>query len=123
MDRILVLSYDLGQQPMVRQVLESVGYEVVTASSDESAIDIFLITKPDLVVLDLCLTGASGEDLCRQIREISKGIPILVLSDSRDVTEVILLLGLGADGYMMKPISALEFLARVKISLRYLKSS
>lgn len=41
MDRILVLSDDLGQQPMVRQVLESAGYEVVTAISDESAIDIF----------------------------------------------------------------------------------
>jgi DNA-binding response OmpR family regulator len=108
---------------MVRQVLEPAGYEVVTASTDESAIDILLITKPCLVVLDLCLNGESGEDLCRQIRQISKATPILVLSDSRDVTEVILLLGLGADDYLMKPFSALEFLARVKASLRYLKSS
>jgi two-component system, OmpR family, response regulator RegX3 len=123
MDRILVLSDDLRQQQMVRQVLEPVGYEVVTASTDESAIDIFLITKPGLVVLDLCLNGESGEELCRQIRQISKATPILVLSDNRDVTEVVLLLELGANDYMMKPFSALEFLARVKTSLRYLKSS
>lgn len=54
------------------------------------------------MVLDLCLTGASGEDLWRQIRQKSKGIPIVVSSDSRGVTEVILLLGLGADDYMKK---------------------
>jgi len=59
--------------------------------------------KPALVVLDICMPGRSGQDLCRQIRGESKNVPLLVLSAIRDVAAVVLLLELGADGYITEP--------------------
>jgi DNA-binding response OmpR family regulator len=80
--------------------------------------DVFHNTNPGLVVLDVCLPRKSGQDLCRQIRGNSESVPLLVLSAVRDVADVVLLLELGADGYMTKPFSPWEFLARVRAFMR-----
>jgi DNA-binding response OmpR family regulator len=118
-DRILVVCDDPGQQQLMRQVLEPAGYDVITANAGQSAADLLRAIKPRLVVLDLCLPGRSAQDLCRQIREVSEDVPILVLSDLRDVAHVILLFSLGADDYMTKPFNSSELLARIKASMRY----
>ncbi len=80
--------------------------------------DVFHNTNPGLVVLDVCLPRKSDQDPCRQIRGNSESVPLLVLSAVRDVADVALLLELGADGYMTKPFSPWEFLARVRAVIR-----
>jgi DNA-binding response OmpR family regulator len=59
-----------------------------------------------------------GQDYCRQIRDESKTVPLLVLSAISDVANVIQLLQLGADDYITKPFDVPEFLARVRASMR-----
>lgn len=119
MGRILVIYDDPESERTVRRILESAGYDVIAAPCcGPSAMDVFHNTNPGLVVLDVCLPRKSGQDLCRQIRGNSESVPLLVLSAVRDVADVILLLELGADGYMTKPFSPWEFLARVRAVMR-----
>ena len=105
----------------MRRILEQAGYDVIAAASGSKAINVLRTRKPGLVVLDVCLPGRSGADLCRQVRGESKDVPLLVLSAIRDVAAVVLLLRLGADGYITEPFSPSEFLARVRASMRHFK--
>ncbi len=121
MEKILVI-YDYPRSHgTVRGILEQAGYDVITAASGPVAMNALRTIKPGLVVLDVCLPGRSGQDLCRQIRGESKNVPLLVLSAISDVADVVLLLGLGADGYITEPFSPLEFLARVRAAMRPFK--
>ena len=118
MKKILVICDDPGSGWRVQKILEPAGYDVTIAASSPIAMDVLRTTEPGLVVLDICLEGTLTQDLCRQIRGESKDVPLLVLSIISDVEHVVLLLQLGADGYITKPFSTLEFLARVRAAMR-----
>lgn len=119
MERILLIFDDPGSLKIVHRILESAGYDVITAVSGPSAMEALRTTKPGLVILDLSLPEKSRQDLCRQTRDQSNSVPLVVLSDISDVADVVLLLGLGADDYITKPFSSLEFLARVQAAIRH----
>jgi DNA-binding response OmpR family regulator len=70
-------------------------------------------------VLDLRLPVMSGRDVCREIKQQSPTIPIIVLSAASDISDKVLLLELGADDYVTKPFSPRELLARVRVALRH----
>jgi DNA-binding response OmpR family regulator len=70
------------------------------------------------VVLDLRLPGLSGLDVCKEIKALAPTLPIVVLSATSDVSDIVLLLELGADDYVTKPFSPRELLARVRAKLR-----
>lgn len=110
---------DLQSPSTVRQILEPAGYSVIIATAGPTALDAFRTAKPALVILDVCLPGWSGRDLCRRIRSESRNVPLLVLSAIADVAEVVRLLELGADGYITKPFIPCEFLARVRVATRH----
>ena len=123
METILVIYDDPRSQgtARVRGALEPAGYGVIAVASGPNAIKVLRTRKPGLVVLDVCLPGRSGPDLCREIRSESKEVPLLVLSAIGAVSAVVLLLQLGADGYITEPFSPSEFLARVRVAMRYSK--
>ena len=123
MERILVIDDDLEIQRAVRRTLEPAGYEIVTAKDGGIAMEIFRTTEPALIVLDLRLPGKSGRDLCREIRNESTSVPILVLSAISEETERVLLLELGADDYMTKPFSPRELSAWVRAAMARLKKA
>ena len=72
---------------------------------------------PDCVLLDVMLPGASGFELCREIRAESD-VPILFLSARDGDADKIRGLGLGADDYIVKSATPAEVVARVKAVLR-----
>ena len=95
------------------------GYDVVAVPYFPTVIaGIFSPIKPDLVVLDIGLADESVQDLCRQIRKESKTVPLFVLGSAESANRV-LMLDLGADDYITKPIDATEFLARVRNRVRW----
>lgn len=108
--------------PESRQLLNQVltpDYDVVAVPYFPAVIaGIFSPTKPDLVVLDIGPAGKPVQDLCRQIRNESEDVPLLVLG-SGEPADKISLLDLGADDYITKPIEATEFLARVRTRVRW----
>jgi len=117
-ERILVIDADPELQRTVRDSLEPAGYSVVPGVDGCTAMNIFRATVPRLVVLDIRLPGKSGEDICREIRNESTSVPILVLSAACEEIDKVVLLELGADDYMTKPFSPRELVARVQAAIR-----
>lgn len=120
LERILIIYDDPESKQTLRRILESAGYYVITTPCGPTAMDVFQNTNPELVVLDLSLPGKPGQVLCRQIRVQSQSVPLLVLSAVVDPGDLVLMLELGADGYMVKPFSPEEFLPRVRAAMRHL---
>ncbi|HEX9003668.1 MAG TPA: response regulator transcription factor [Blastocatellia bacterium] len=75
---------------------------------------------PDLLILDLNLPGMNGFELCRRFRteELTRRMPIIVLTARTEETDKVRGLELGADDYMTKPFSVRELIARVRAALR-----
>jgi DNA-binding response OmpR family regulator len=119
-ERILVIYDDPGSEQTVRRILEPAGYDVITVPLAPVAMSVVHETKPRLVVLDIGRRGKPGQDLCSQMNVSAGWVPLLVLSAVGDVSEVVLMLALGADDYITKPFSADEFLARVRAAMRHL---
>jgi DNA-binding response OmpR family regulator len=116
--RILLIYGDPESRWALNQILMP-AYDVVAVPYFPTVIaGIFSPTKPDLVVLDIGLAGEPVQDLCRQIRKKSKDVPLFVLG-SGEPADRILVLDLGADDYITKPIDATEFLARVRTRVRW----
>jgi len=117
-ERILVVEDDHAVQKALRRLFEAEGYGVQIAPDGNSAVETFKTSAPSAVVLDLRLPGLSGREVCREFKQNSPAVPIIVLSATSDVSDKVLLLELGADDYVTKPFSPRELLARVRAALR-----
>ena len=118
MERILVVEDDRAVQKALKRLFEAEGFAVEISADGKSAVEAFRATTPAAVVLDLRLPAMSGRDVCREIKQQSPALPIIVLSATSDVSDKVLLLELGADDYVTKPFSPRELLARVRAALR-----
>ena len=117
--RILVVEDDRAVQKALRRLFETEGYTVETQADGRSALDSVQSSAPAAVVLDLRLPELSGLDVCKEIKALAPTLPIVVLSAASDVSDIVLLLELGADDYVTKPFSPRELLARVRAALRH----
>lgn len=97
--------------------LQKEGYNTLEANDGIKAVEIALEQKPDLVLLDIMLSGMDGLSVCKRIKH-SLNIPILMLTAKDQEIDKILGLELGADDYITKPFSVRELMARVKANLR-----
>ena len=102
---------------LMRDYLESHGFELVAAHDGNAGVEAALSTEPDLLILDLMLPGMDGLEVCRRVRQSSR-VPILMLTARGDETDRIVGLELGADDYLPKPFNARELLARIRAILR-----
>ncbi|MFN8007924.1 MAG: response regulator transcription factor [Terriglobia bacterium] len=118
---ILVVDDEPQILRVMRASLPARGYEVITASSGEEALDQLKKQLTDLIILDLVMPGLGGLEVCRRIREFSQ-VPIIVLSAKGSENDKVAALDLGADDYITKPFSMDELLARVRAVLRRIPS-
>jgi two-component system KDP operon response regulator KdpE len=102
---------------VVRNALQGELVRILEASSAAEGIDLAAAEKPILVVLDLGLPDMPGIEVCREIRKWSTAA-IVVLSARESDTDKAELLDAGADDYITKPFSTLEFTARIRANLR-----
>jgi len=117
-ERILITDDDPKLVRLVREVLSASGYEVLTCSSGEQAIETVALEQPDLLLLDVLFTdGMDGYQAARQVREFS-GVPIVMLTAKVTETDMLEGFGAGADDYITKPFSSKELLARVQAVLK-----
>ena len=115
--KILIVEDDRSILSMIQTVLDSNGYQVLTAQRCQQGILMLSSHMPDLVVLDLGLPDMDGEEFIRVARRSSM-IPIIVLSARIDEKDKISALDLGANDYITKPFGTGELLARIRASLR-----
>jgi two-component system KDP operon response regulator KdpE len=114
---ILLVDDDPGILVAVKQALVAHGYEVTTATNGSEALAAFERKPPDLILLDLLLPRRDGLEVCRYILEESP-TPIIVLSIKGSEADIVSVLDLGADDYLIKPFRLAELLARVRAVLR-----
>ena len=120
--KVLLVEDDKNIASFIQTVLESNGYQVLTAERCRQGLMVFTSHVPDLVVLDLGLPDMDGEEFIRAARQEST-VPIIVLSARMEEEDKISALDLGANDYMTKPFGTGELLARVRAALRTNRNS
>jgi DNA-binding response OmpR family regulator len=119
---ILVADDNPGLLKLVRRNLELEGYQVITASDGETALQLIKDEEPALAILDIMMPGLDGFQVCEYARQFSE-VPIIMLTVKNELKDVVHGLNILADDYMTKPFSSNELLARVKKVLRRAKFS
>lgn len=114
---VLVVDDEVAIVDMLRFNLEKEGYNILEANDGETAVEIALNQKPDIMLLDVMLPKLDGLSVCRKVKS-TLNIPILMLSAKGEDLDKILGLELGADDYITKPFNVRELMARVKANLR-----
>jgi DNA-binding response OmpR family regulator len=118
MEKILIIEDDQALHKPLGHAFEAEGYSAEFAADGAAGLEAFRTAHPVLVVLDLKLPKVHGRDVCREIKNESPNVPIIILSASADEVDKVLLLELGADDYVTKPFSPKELIARVHAVLR-----
>src|SRR3990172_984534 len=117
---ILVVDDEQDILDLVVYNLEQEGYKTISADDGEEAIEKAVAASPDLIILDIMLPGKDGLEVLREIRKHpnAQNIPVIFLTAKDSEFDEVLGLELGADDYIVKPISMRKLLARVKNALR-----
>jgi len=116
--KILIVDDEPRIVRLVTEILRALGYQVISASDADSALELVVMEQPELILLDILLPhGVDGYEVCERIREFST-IPIIMLTAKAQESDMLKGFDVGADDYLTKPFSAKELLARVKAVLR-----
>src|SRR5438105_5202659 len=115
--RILVVDDERHILELARLYLTREGYEVEGVGDGAQAVARFSQVKPDLVIMDIMLSGVDGLTICKEIRKQSQ-VPIIMLTARDEVTDKVVGLEVGADDYLTKPFHPQELVARAKALLR-----
>ncbi len=98
------------------------GYNTIEANDGQTAINMAIEQRPDLILLDVMLPRVDGLSVCKKIKNIYN-VPILMVSAKDAELDKIVGLELGADDYITKPFSVREVVARVKANLRKVEAN
>jgi two-component system KDP operon response regulator KdpE len=102
---------------LVKEILLAKGFSVVSTGDGERAIEMVALEQPDLLLLDIVLTGkVDGYEVARRVRAFSN-IPIIMLTAKVQESDLLRGFEAGADDYVTKPFSSKELLARVQALL------
>ncbi|HUF47679.1 MAG TPA: response regulator transcription factor [Vicinamibacterales bacterium] len=116
--RILIVEDEPGLVMTLTDRLESEGYDVGAASDGPSGLGRATRERWDVILLDVMLPGASGFDVCRDLRQQGVQTPVIMLTARGQVVDKVLGLKLGADDYLTKPFEMMELAARIEVQLR-----
>jgi|YelNatPaOPRAMG01_1025707.scaffolds.fasta_scaffold179533_2 DNA-binding response OmpR family regulator len=114
--KILIIDDNPAITRLLGSVLTQAGYGVVSTNDPLDGLNLVAREQPDLVVMDLCMPGVDGWELCRRIRSGHR-MPILVLTVLGEAADIERTFLAGADAYMSKPFSIDGFLERVRALL------
>ncbi|MGM0412507.1 MAG: phosphate regulon transcriptional regulator PhoB [Pseudomonadota bacterium] len=118
--RILIVEDEAAIREMVTFALERAGFATEETGNSAEGLTRAVDSQPDLILLDWMLPDSSGLDLARRLKreEITREIPIILLTARGEEDDKIRGLETGADDYITKPFSPRELAARIKAVLR-----
>jgi DNA-binding response OmpR family regulator len=116
--KILVVEDDPHISLGLEEILKGEDFEVMVCSRGDKAVEAVGRTHPALVILDVMLPGASGFEICKQLRAKKVGVPILMLTAKGQEIDKVVGLDSGADDYVTKPFGVRELVARIHALLR-----
>jgi DNA-binding response OmpR family regulator len=114
---VLVVEDTEEIRELVTTVLSRAGMDVRAVGTGAECLEEVRRRAPDLIVLDLGLPDADGTEVCRQVRAETECY-VLMLTARAEEVDLLIGLAVGADGYMAKPFSPRELVARVQAMLR-----
>lgn len=119
-ETVFFIEDDTSIHSLLKATLELDGLDVEGFKDDREFFERLKTKKPDLLVLDLMLPGMSGYEILDTLKSDPKykDIPVIILSALADEVDVVKGLNYGAVDYIGKPFGILEFMSRVRSSLR-----
>lgn len=120
MSKILIAEDERDIRDLIDFTLSYNGYEVITASNGEDALELIQREMPDLILLDVRMPRKDGYEVCKALKTepSTSGIPVVFLSAKGQEAEVEAGLQLGAEAYILKPFSPNELVVQVGNLLR-----
>lgn len=116
--KILVADDDAGIVDVMQIVLSDEGYDVITTMNGNNILKL-CEQKPDLIFLDIWMSGIDGNIICRQLKanEQLRHIPVIMFSANRDTRQISI--ECGADDFLAKPFDINEL---VRLAHKYTDS-
>lgn len=113
--KILIADDQAFIRNAVSEMLRTQGYEVVTASNGQQAIDLYSEQRPDLLVMDYHMPMKTGLEVLEFIRlERNDQLPTIIMSSNEDENVIVQSFNLGVDDYIEKPVGIRELFARIQ---------
>lgn len=119
--KVLYVEDELFLGKIVKETLETRGFEVVMESDGADVIRAFEDEQPDICILDVMLPNRSGFELAEDIRKINDDIPIIFLTAKTQTEDVVQGFKIGGNDYIRKPFSMEELIVRIENVLRVRK--
>jgi DNA-binding response OmpR family regulator len=116
--KILYIEDELFLGKIVRESLESRGFEVIMEGDGGKATELFKKAKPDICVLDIMLPNKDGFTIADEIRELDEEVPIIFLTAKTQTEDVVKGFTLGGNDYIRKPFSMEELIVRIQNLIR-----
>jgi two-component system chemotaxis response regulator CheY len=115
--KILIVDDSSLSRRTLRRILESAGYEVVEADDGMTALEVYFLEKPSLVLLDLVMQGMYGVDVLVKLREMDpKALVVVASADIQSSTRK-LVDEAGALAFINKPFISEQVIAAVEVAL------
>jgi DNA-binding response OmpR family regulator len=114
---VLLVEDDAAIRTALTRALRDHGHVVSSVGAGMAALSSAVEQKPDVVLLDLGLPDVDGADVLSMLRAVSD-IPVIVATARDDEAEMVRVLDLGADDYVIKPFTAAQLTARIRAVMR-----
>jgi len=119
MPTILIADDNKQITSILEEYAKKEGFTTRVAADGQEAVNLFRISQPDIILLDVMMPKMDGFEVCREIRKTSN-VPVIMVTARGEDFERIMGLDIGADDYIVKPFSPGEVMARVRAILRRL---
>lgn len=116
--KVMLIDDDPGIHESLCDLVEEEGYEFCGALSGKEGLRLLDQERPDLLLLDVMMPGMNGFDVCRQMRDEGRRIPVIFLTAKNDIVDKSTGFKAGADDYVTKPFIADELLLRIDAHVR-----
>ena len=116
--RLLVVDDEATILELLSGSLRFAGFDVVTAANGTEAVRAAVVSRPDLVLLDVMMPDGDGFEVVRRIRSSGPDVPVIFLTARDEVADRVTGFALGGDDYVTKPFSLDEVLARIRAVLK-----
>ena len=122
--KVLIVDDEPANRFLLEGLLNANGYEVLVAESGIQCLDMLLLEKPDLILLDIMMPKMTGIEVLDKLNksEELKKIPVLIVSAKTATSDIQEALDKGAVDYIKKPFDETELLARIKVGIRLKKN-
>ncbi len=119
--KVLYVEDELFLGKIVKETLETRGFEVIMETDGADVVRTFEDEQPDICILDVMLPNKSGFEIAEEIRKLNDDVPVIFLTAKTQTDDVVQGFKAGGNDYIRKPFSMEELIVRIENALRVRK--